>query len=135
MEVVELTLQEIKQEMNLSNLDISRILGIPKKTLDNWQYSNQQCPPWCEALIVEKLLCFHNIRGIHKKIVVEDVGIPEILEKTQLSLSYISKETGIPFSTLYNWKVGRRLCPIWCEKLVVEKITTLYYLKDNRSSK
>jgi DNA-binding transcriptional regulator YiaG len=35
---------------------MSDLLGIPKRSIENWEGGKRQCPEWAERLIVEKLL-------------------------------------------------------------------------------
>ena len=34
---------------------MSELLGIPKRTIENWESGSRKCPEWAERLVVEKL--------------------------------------------------------------------------------
>lgn len=50
---------DIKQARKLAGLsrnDLSRFLGIPRTTIDNWDYHRRLPPVWAERLIVNECL-------------------------------------------------------------------------------
>lgn len=51
-----MTILEARQEAGLTQRQVYELLGIPVRTLQNWESGVRVCPQWCENLIVEKLL-------------------------------------------------------------------------------
>lgn len=52
----EMTIEEARRSRGLSRNDIVKWLGIPYRTLQNWENGERKCPPYIEKLIVEKIL-------------------------------------------------------------------------------
>ena len=51
-----MTIKEARQAAGLTQKAMSDLLGIPKRSIENWEGGKRQCPEWAERLIVEKLL-------------------------------------------------------------------------------
>lgn len=50
------------------------------------------------------------------------MNIKDARKKAGLTQKAINDLIGIPIRTLQDWESGRRKCPEWCEKLIIEKI-------------
>lgn len=48
--------------------------------------------------------------------------IKEARKSAGLTQQAITDKIGIPIRTLQDWEAGRRSCPEWCERLIVDKI-------------
>lgn len=51
--------------------------------------------------------------------------ILEARKEAKLTQKDVYEKIGIPIRTLQNWEAGIRVCPLWCEKLIVEKLLSL----------
>ena len=49
------TIREARQAAGLSQQGVTDALGIPKRTLQDWESGRRTPPEWAEALVVEKL--------------------------------------------------------------------------------
>lgn len=49
------TIKEARQAAGLSQQGVTDALGIPKRTLQDWEAGKRTPPGWAEALVVEKL--------------------------------------------------------------------------------
>ena len=49
------TIKEARRLAGLSQQGVTDTLGIPKRTLQDWESGNRTPPGWAEALVVEKL--------------------------------------------------------------------------------
>lgn len=49
-------LKQARKLAGLSRNDLSRFLGIPRTTIDNWDYHRRLPPVWAERLIVNECL-------------------------------------------------------------------------------
>lgn len=50
-----MTIKEAREAKGISRVELSRRLGIPKRTLENWDAGSRRPPEWVERLIVEKI--------------------------------------------------------------------------------
>lgn len=48
-------IKEARQAAGLSQQGVTDALGIPKRTLQDWEAGKRTPPGWAEALVVEKL--------------------------------------------------------------------------------
>lgn len=48
-------IEEVRKKYNFSRADLCRWLGIPYRTLENWEKGTTKCPQYMENLIVEKI--------------------------------------------------------------------------------
>lgn len=60
------TIREARQAAGLSQQGVTDTLGIPKRTLQDWESGKRTPPGWAEALVIEKL---EKIAQDNKKIV------------------------------------------------------------------
>ena len=49
------TIREARQAAGLSQQGVTDALGIPKRTLQDWESGRRTPPEWAEALVIEKL--------------------------------------------------------------------------------
>ena len=49
------TIKEARKDAGLSQQGVTDTLGIPKRTLQDWEAGKRTPPGWAEALVVEKL--------------------------------------------------------------------------------
>ena len=49
------TIREARQAAGLSQQGVTDALGIPRRTLQDWEAGKRTPPGWAEALVVEKL--------------------------------------------------------------------------------
>ena len=49
------TIKEARQAAGLTQQGVTNVLGIPKRTLQDWESGKRTPPGWAEALVVEKL--------------------------------------------------------------------------------
>ncbi len=50
-----MTIKEARKAAGLTQQGMSDLLGIPKRTLENWESERSLPPEWVEHLVVEKL--------------------------------------------------------------------------------
>lgn len=50
-----ITIKEARQLAGLSQQGVTDALGIPRRTLQDWESGKRTPPVWAEALVVEKL--------------------------------------------------------------------------------
>lgn len=48
-------IKEARQAAGLSQQGVTDALGIPKRTLQDWESGKRTPPGWAEALVIEKL--------------------------------------------------------------------------------
>ena len=51
--------------------------------------------------------------------------IKEAREEAGLTQKQVYELIGVPVRTLQNWEAGIRICPLYVEKLIVEKLLSL----------
>lgn len=56
-----MTVKEARKAVGLTQQGMSNWLGIPKRTIEDWESGRRSCPEWCEKLLVEKILTYTNI--------------------------------------------------------------------------
>lgn len=49
------TIKEARQAAGLSQQGVTDTLGIPRRTLQDWETGKRNPPGWAEALVIEKL--------------------------------------------------------------------------------
>lgn len=54
-EVIEIGIKEARINAGLTQQQMSDLLEIPKRTIENWEAGSRKCPKWTEKLIIEKL--------------------------------------------------------------------------------
>lgn len=51
-----------------------------------------------------------------------DITIPKARKEAGLTLTKMSKLTGIPLRTIQSWESGERSCPDWTQKLIIRDL-------------
>lgn len=62
---MESKIKEARLRAGLSRSDMHREMGIPVRTIEDWEAGRRKCPAWAEALIIEKLEKIGNVKNIH----------------------------------------------------------------------
>ena len=52
---IKMSIKEVRQLVGLSQSKASKALGIPLKTLQNWEQEIRECPEWLKDIVIEKL--------------------------------------------------------------------------------
>ena len=55
-----MTIKEARKQVGLTQQALSDWLGIPKRTIEDWEGGKRNCPGWCEKLVVEKILTYNK---------------------------------------------------------------------------
>lgn len=53
--VRKLTIKEARKAAGLTQLEMAKVMGIPARTIQNWEGGQRKCPEWCEKLVVAEL--------------------------------------------------------------------------------
>ncbi|MFR5876873.1 MAG: helix-turn-helix domain-containing protein [Eubacterium sp.] len=53
-----MTIKEARTSIGLTQQGVTDWIGIPRRTLQDWEAGKRKCPDWCEKLVVEKLLTY-----------------------------------------------------------------------------
>ncbi len=48
-----MTIREARKAAGLTQQGLSDWLGIPKRTIENWEGGQRNCPDWCEAILIK----------------------------------------------------------------------------------
>ena len=48
-------IKETRTSLGLTQKQLAEMLGIPKRTIENWEGGQRKCPDYVERLIIEKL--------------------------------------------------------------------------------
>mgnify|MGYP000579980385 FL=1 len=51
-----MNIEEARKKMSMSRKDVSRKLGIPYRSLENWEKGLNKCPDYVERLVVAEIL-------------------------------------------------------------------------------
>lgn len=51
-----MTLKEARIKAGLTQQQMSDLLEIPKRSIENWENGSRKCPPYVERLIINELL-------------------------------------------------------------------------------
>ena len=51
-----MTLKEARIKAGLTQQQMSALLEIPKRSIENWESGIRKCPPYVEKLIIKELL-------------------------------------------------------------------------------
>lgn len=55
-----MTIKEARKSVGLTQQALSDWLGIPKRTIEDWEAERRNCPEWCKNLIIEKILTYNK---------------------------------------------------------------------------
>lgn len=53
-----MTILEARQEAGLTQKEVFELIGVPIRTLQNWEAGIRICPQYVEDLLIEKILSF-----------------------------------------------------------------------------
>ncbi len=51
-----MTIKEAREEAGLTQKQVQELIGVPIRTLQNWENGVRVCPQYVENLLIEKLL-------------------------------------------------------------------------------
>ena len=55
-----MTVREARHLCGLTQQEVSSLLGIPKRTLENWETGLREPPEYVEKLVVQRILCMEG---------------------------------------------------------------------------
>ena len=62
-----MTIKEARQAVGITQKELSELLEIPLRSLENWESGKRTPPSYVEKLIVEKLLSMKDIPVAHDR--------------------------------------------------------------------
>lgn len=60
---IKMTIKEARSLAQLTQNDIYEKIGIPKRTLQDWEAGKRNPPAWLEKLVIEKILNLKKIKA------------------------------------------------------------------------
>lgn len=51
-----MTIKEARKKAGLTQKEVHELIGVPVRTLQNYEAGVRDCPEWVEKLLIEKLL-------------------------------------------------------------------------------
>ncbi|MGN0693682.1 MAG: helix-turn-helix domain-containing protein [Lentihominibacter sp.] len=48
-------IEEARKAAGLSRPKMSKLMGIPVRTIEEWEYGNRKCPSYVERLVIKEL--------------------------------------------------------------------------------
>ncbi len=55
-----MTIKQARTKAGLTQKEMSELMGIPKRTIENWESGARSCPGWTERLVIEELKRIKN---------------------------------------------------------------------------
>lgn len=55
-----MTIKEARKAVGLTQQGVTDFIGIPRRTLQDWEAGKRKCPEWCEKLVIEKILSYET---------------------------------------------------------------------------
>lgn len=49
-------IKETRTKLGMTQREVSNLLGIPKRTIEDWEAGRRKCPEYVEKLVIEKLV-------------------------------------------------------------------------------
>lgn len=65
-------IKEARKAAGLTQQQMSDEMGIPKRTIENWEAGSRSCPEWTEKLIVAELERIKERKEMKKWIMIEE---------------------------------------------------------------
>ena len=53
-----MTIKEARSEAGLTHKQVFELIGVPIRTMENYESGRRKCPEWVERLLIEKILEF-----------------------------------------------------------------------------
>lgn len=60
-------LKHVRESYGLTRKQVSDLLNIPLRTIENWEMGQRKCPEYVEQLVIDKLEYLHQQGLINKK--------------------------------------------------------------------
>lgn len=75
-----MTFKIARMQNGFTQKEISNMLGIPIRTIENWESGARQCPHWCEQLLVEKIFSLRENQRKKAELHYEIIGTAPAFE-------------------------------------------------------
>lgn len=62
-----MTIREAREEAGFTQKQVQELIGVPIRTLQNWENGVRVCPPYVEKLIVDKI---NNLKKVKRYLIV-----------------------------------------------------------------
>lgn len=72
-----MTIKKVREQVGMSQMEVSKLLGIPHRTLQAWEQGTRVPPEYVERLVAEKILSVKGAVGMTDK----TVEIHEVYEQ------------------------------------------------------
>ena len=82
-------LKRIKLEKNLTQQGISDLIGVPKRTIENWEADVSKPPEYVQKLIIEKI---EGAKTMKEKIYAEKTKNGKVIEKIEIGTAVFTDD-------------------------------------------
>ena len=109
----------------LSQKRMADALGIPCRTIEDWETGKSSPPPYVEKYILEDLANFNDEKNLLAD--VQDADFADRLKQARsaggLTQQAAADKTGIPKRSLVNWETGQRTPPAYVRRYPLKELS------------
>lgn len=114
----------------LSQKKMADALGIPCRTIEDWEAGKSSPPAYVEKYVLEDLATFDAEKNYHGDVPAADFAtmLKEARSAGGLTQQAAADKTGIPKRSLVNWETGQRTPPAYVQRYLLKEL--LLYKKE-----
>ena len=124
------TIKTARTAAGLSQKRMADALGIPCRTIEDWEAGKASPPPYVEKYVLEDLANFDDEKNLLDD--VQDADFADLLKQARkaggLTQQAAAEKTGIPKRSLVNWETGQRTPPAYVQRYLLKEL--LLYKKE-----
>lgn len=117
------TVKELRAYVGMSQERFSDYVGIPKRTIQNWEGGVSECPEYVLLLLSKKI---YRDMDSYREYELPRKGlfknIKELREFTGMTQNTFSKYLCVPKRTVSNWELGINACAPYTFNLIYNKV-------------
>lgn len=118
------TIKQARIAAGLSQKRMADALGIPCRTIEDWEAGKASPPSYVEKYVLDDLANLDDEKNLLSD--VQDADFATLLKQVrkagELTQQAAAEKTGVPKRSIVNWETGQRMPPAYVQRYLLKEL-------------
>ena len=117
-------LKQARHAAGLSQRKMAEALGIPCRTIEDWEAGKSTPPDYVKRYVLEDLTNFDAEKNLIDDVLDDDFALQlkQARKAGGLTQRAAAEKTGIPQRSIINWETGKQSPPVYVQRHLLKEL-------------
>lgn len=117
-------LKQARHAAGLSQRKMAEALGIPCRTIEDWEAGKSTPPDYVKRYVLEDLTNFDAEKNLVDDVLDDDFALQlkQARKAGGLTQRAAAEKTGIPQRSIINWETGKQSPPVYVQRHLLKEL-------------